>query len=428
MNELRHATSPLLQQLLLEMDRGPRAILVSALEEFRTALIDEHKEKDAYLFHAPIAAIGVFHCTRGGCVRRGKELLQKCIDEVATAIAEGKGDKIDRLARKWFVEGAPVREASMQFIAEENPNLEDYPLLFIAIQEYELSPFVGRRIEKVHALIKRAGSFAPSAPVPQLCAIIREKRNLDDLKRNADFFDMALAKWNQRTLVDQVLLLRCDKEVLQKMKFHEKLDMIYQCSLAEEYQSADASHVAHLDFQVMTSHTRSSPTSLSANDKLCIDYLRAMFANGEYFSMDEELLQAATTEFNSDSTAGNGVEVALALASAVSTGTVTNGINGAFFRIITNDVEQRKVKHVAHIERKTTLMSATLMTITGSWPGPRYGVYADQKNLMTLDLRIWGVPDEKNLDNDEAVEKMRRLFHAISDRPSLRHIWSPQLP
>ena len=35
----------------------------------------------------------------------------------------------------------------MQFIAEENPKLEDYPLLFIAIQEYELSPFVGRRIE-----------------------------------------------------------------------------------------------------------------------------------------------------------------------------------------------------------------------------------------------------------------------------------------
>ena len=36
----------------------------------------------------------------------------------------------------------------MQLIAEENPNLEDYPLLFIAIQEYELPPFVGRRIEK----------------------------------------------------------------------------------------------------------------------------------------------------------------------------------------------------------------------------------------------------------------------------------------
>ena len=112
MNELRHATSPLLQKLLMEMDRGPRAILVSALEDFRTALIDEHIEKDAYLFHAPIASIGVFHCTRGGCVRRGKELLQKCIDEVATAIAEGKRDRLDRLAMKWFEEGAPVCEAS----------------------------------------------------------------------------------------------------------------------------------------------------------------------------------------------------------------------------------------------------------------------------------------------------------------------------
>ena len=110
-------------------------------------------------------------------------------------------------------------------------------MLFIAIQEYELSPFVGRRIEKVHALIKKAGSRAPSAPVPQLCAIIREKRNLDDLKRNTDFFNLALAKWNQRSLLDQVLRVRCITEVLKDTTFHEKLDMIYQCSLAEEYQN-----------------------------------------------------------------------------------------------------------------------------------------------------------------------------------------------
>ena len=155
MDELRHATSPLLQKLLMVMDRGPRAILVSALEDFRTGLIDEHTEKDAYLFHAPIAAIGVFHCTRGGCVRRGKELLQKCIDEVATAIAEGKRDRLDRLAMKWFEEGASVCDASKEFIAEENPKLEDGPELFIAIQEYELSPFVGRRIETCASILFR---------------------------------------------------------------------------------------------------------------------------------------------------------------------------------------------------------------------------------------------------------------------------------
>ena len=52
---------------------------------------------------------------------------------------------------KWFEEGAPVCEASKEFIAEENPKLEDYPVLFIAIQEYELSPFVGRRIKYIHS-------------------------------------------------------------------------------------------------------------------------------------------------------------------------------------------------------------------------------------------------------------------------------------
>lgn len=59
MDELRHATIPLLQQLLMDMGRGPRAILVSALDDFCTCLIDEHTEKDAFLFHGHIAAIGV---------------------------------------------------------------------------------------------------------------------------------------------------------------------------------------------------------------------------------------------------------------------------------------------------------------------------------------------------------------------------------
>ena len=182
--------------------------------------------------------------------------------------------------------------------------------------------------------------------------------------------------------------MRCDTEVLKKMNFSEKLDMMYQCSLAEEYQKADASHVAHFDFQQITSHTRSSPTKLSAADKLNTDYLRTMFANGEFFSMDEELLKAASGEFREDSNSEPSVAVALALASVASIN-VANVESGAFFRIITNEVEQRKVNHVSHIERKTTLMSAMLVSITGSWPGPKYAVYADHTDVVMLDLRVF---------------------------------------
>ena len=171
--------------------------------------------------------------------------------------------------------------------------------------------------------------------------------------------------------------------------------------------------MAHSDFQAMTSHTRSSPTSLSAADKLSIDYLRTMFANGEFFSMDEELLKAASGEFREDSNSDPSVAVALALASVAPTN-VTNVESGAFFRIITNDVEQRKVNHVSHIERKTTLMSAMLVSITGSWPGPKYAVYADHMDFVMLDLRVFAALMRRTLTTTRQWKQK-----GVSSMPSL---------
>lgn len=101
-----------------------------------------------------------------------------------------------------------------------------------------------------------------------------------------------------------------------------------------------------------------------------------MFANGEFSSMDEGLLKAASGEFRSDSNSEAGVEVALGLA-CVAPNNVTNVESGAFFRIIANDVEQIKVNHVSHIGLKTTMMSAMLVTT----------VYADNRHFVMSDLR-----------------------------------------
>ena len=45
-----------------------------------------------------------------------------------------------------------------------------------------------------------------------------EERRLSDLKRNADFFNLAIAKWNDRTFADEVLGMACYTYVLKTIE------------------------------------------------------------------------------------------------------------------------------------------------------------------------------------------------------------------
>ena len=389
LEELRHATSPLLQKILLDVDSQTRATLVTTLEEFRTSLLDEHLHKDEYLFHPPFLAIGAFYCTQGGTVAKSQAILKDCLDEVDQAIAGGKQDQLERNTLRLFKPGQAVAEAARSFIARQDPKLEDFPVLYVSLMEYALIPFVERRIEKVHATIKRAGAIAFGASVSQLCAVIRESVHLDTLRRSAEFHAFCVSKWHERSIMDQVLAMRCPKSTLAKMKYREKLDMVYQCGLRQEYADMSASIEAHERFKALTAHTRGAPVALNVQERACVSYLRGVLVPGGCFSMPTLLLESVMwgTWKRTDAEADpDPIGTCLELAAQPLAGSQP-GSEFTFFSVVTNNVEQRKLRHTAHLERKTTCVTIRRLNKIASYPGSRYAVSTDMSCLLTLDLR-----------------------------------------
>ena len=128
-----------------------------------------------------------------------------------------------------------------------------------------LNSLVERRIESVHAIIKRIGKGATFVLPPYVCAKVREPTNIKLLKDSSAFFSFCQSQWRRRNLFDHVLRLRFSSAQLARMSNKTKLQTVYQCDLKSEFSNASEAIVlsrhwrthcpalqvsrAHLDFQ-----------------------------------------------------------------------------------------------------------------------------------------------------------------------------------
>ncbi len=282
-NALRVASSERLQEMLAILPRSERSVLMDELNKLRVALIEWYAAKNDYLFHAPYKAIGAYFCTQGGDVAQARRLLAETLAEVDRAAAAGNEHKLHRVARRLFLSGTRTRADADWFIAEADASLNDVPRLFVALQEYALVSIVERKIEAVHATIKRCGSYKFGISLAQLCACIREKRNFDLLKANTAFHAYCVQVWRQRSLVDQVLVLRATAAELKRMSFKQKVHLVYQSSLQTEYGSILPARDAHAGFLAVTADTRSQPTRMSATLQACVGFFRDAFERDCFF-------------------------------------------------------------------------------------------------------------------------------------------------
>ena len=92
-----------------------------------------------------------------------------------------------------------------------------------------------RRIESVHAIIKRIGKGATFVLPPYICAKVREATNIKFLKDSSAFFSFCEAQWRRRAIYDHVLRLRFSSGQLARMSNKTKLQMVYQCDLKSEF-------------------------------------------------------------------------------------------------------------------------------------------------------------------------------------------------
>jgi len=230
-----------------------------------------------------------------------------------TAIADGRGNMINRLAQSWFPPLSRVRQ-QMEAFCSSTLSMESYPLLCIALQGYALLAIVERRIERVHGVLKRIGVHAFGVSLPQLCAMVREEQSLELLQRSAEFSEYCVKTWHSRTLLDQILVLRYRQEDLKKLSFKTKLGMVYRCSLSEEFQDVSEHKVGCQEFLMLTAGDRPKPDQVTDDERLCLSWLKSLLPVGSYFSMAREHFEAALADTTLDDDDGHACRLDVCLA------------------------------------------------------------------------------------------------------------------
>jgi len=292
--DLDSCTSPRLQRLLGEMESEPRARLLLTLGTMRQQLADIYKDKFQYLFHLTHHAIGAYYSVQGGSDAEARIILQAVLDEVDTIVRAGKILTLDRIAKKLWIQGALVRVAAEAYIQDQSLGLKDCPRLFVALQEYALCNGVARRIEKLHATVKRLGSHSYGIGIPCICSKLRESQSLAKVRENNDFRMFCVSEWNSRSITKKLLQVRFDTATLKNKSLKEMIDLIYQCSAEHAYTDLREIKAVVKSFEVKTNALKDNPVKVSEDEQLCIQYLKdSVFTRGAYYTFPRQLYESA---------------------------------------------------------------------------------------------------------------------------------------
>ena len=344
------ATSERLQELLASADVELRGRIAAGFEEIRVSLLAIYKDKCEYLFHGICLAVGAFYVTMGGTAERSRELLARLINEVEAAVASGQSAKLDNVTRKLFLPGAKVRMAADAYISDTTKDLGDFPVLYIAIQEYALLPGVARRVEKANALITRAGSYRFGIGLPYLCAVIREHKCLDNLNASTEFYQFCLQSYNSRSLLNRLLHLRVSPEDLKNLSFNAKLALVYQCSLEGEYATHSAEKETGNTFNAIVPCLKPTHEKYSDQVQACINFIKGMFERGAYYSMPRDLFRGcvASTFTLTPGRFDNCVQILLDATFQPDVNVVLTD-EMVSFRITTSTPENRKTRRMPYL-------------------------------------------------------------------------------
>ena len=130
--------------------------------------------------------------------------------------------------------------------------LEHFPVAFTLLQDYALVSLVERKIEAVHAMIKKLGSGMTNVMPPYICARLREAIHLEMLRKSSEFFRFCVSRWRSWSMIDQLLALRITKTELKTLGINQKIKIVYQCSLDQEYENSSEQRAAQTQWLSLT--------------------------------------------------------------------------------------------------------------------------------------------------------------------------------
>ena len=185
-----------------------------------------------------IGALGVFWFRLpGGEIDRSKEIFRECSLEYDVAVACGRRQALHRIPLRLLDLETSIG-AELRAWLVSDADLKQFPRAYCALLELALISLVERRVECIHAIIKRVGAACTYVLPPYVCARVRESANLEMLKRNAEFWRFCMVSWRQASLLDKLLCHRFAKEQLTTMSRVEKIRAVYQCDMGSEYEDS----------------------------------------------------------------------------------------------------------------------------------------------------------------------------------------------
>ncbi len=135
-DELRACISESLSKLLATVSVHLIDRIVATIDGIRKRLVVFLTDKLDWCDHCPYVAICAFYSTVDENIARARHLLNFAIVEFDSAMADGKGERIHRVAQRLFGPGA-VRESATAWLGDQsNASLASHPPLCLALMDY----------------------------------------------------------------------------------------------------------------------------------------------------------------------------------------------------------------------------------------------------------------------------------------------------
>ena len=293
MKDITEASSERLQKMIgkIHSDEA-RSKLLGAQALLKMSLKALLKDKLSFWQFGVYRAMGIYYCEQGGDVETSRRIARETVQEYKDAIAAGSLHRTHRVFQQLLGDGL-VQLQMERFGNGEGKRLRDFPESYVELQTLSLISLVERRVEQLHSMVKSIGRQMRHILPPYLCSKLREAYTMRLLREDEDFYDLCIRMWRTRRLYALVLRQRFKKSELEGKTNTALLNMIYQCSLEDEYPDMSTQKLQVVRWQAETLDLRKPPVVVEPQSwKISVSFFKHLLEPGLFYSLPTQVFQA----------------------------------------------------------------------------------------------------------------------------------------
>ena len=392
------------------VDAASRQNALRWVDSLRNCLAETLRNKLFFWTHVPWKILGVFHAELGGSLATCKRILGECIVEFDAAVAGGREAALHRVAVRILSKATPSGAQLRQWLLDDTGRpLRDYPEAWLMVLEYALVTLVERRVESIHAVIKRFLRKLTFITVPQLCAEIRFHDTMKMLVTEVPFRRFVLENWRSRRLMPSLLSQRVSPAELSAMNMGEKTKTVYQCTFACEFEDTLEARVQSAHFSDALALVVASPPRQPVDAQAVIDFLKALFRSQVFYSFPQNLFQAWRLASQDDEQALQGAFSRQVL-DAADVGLPEPDGPQTIFQVMNARVSARFATPVPHVMRSRSMITVG-ECLQVAWREPLRDQLVCHRSMGQPEIKF--IQTQTTLRNCENQNMKKLLFSKI---------------